>query len=265
MVETYMLTIPRKDTYKEFNRIMTWIRKNDIHKWVLGAETGSGGYEHWQMRVQYRFGFEKLKILFPKAHIEECSDTWEYETKEGTYWKWDDRPENRMQRFGKLRYPQKRVLEALETTNDREVIVWYDEEGKAGKSWLSRALWERGQAYFTAGMVSGGAIVQDVASEYIKHGWRPIVIIDIPRAGKWTPELYEAIERIKDGLIKDTRYSSQSINISGVKVLVLTNTKPNLDKLSKDRWRIIHQSELMWEEELQKTNKGEDPLRPPHG
>ena len=248
MTKTYMLTIPRKDTYREGNKIFTWIRKNDIHKWVVGAERGKGGYDHWQMRVQCRFGFEEMKVLFPTAHIEECSDTWKYEAKEGTYWKWNDRKENIEQRFGKLRYAQKRIVEYARSSNDREIVVWYDQEGKAGKSWLAGALWERGLAYFTVADSSGKSIVMDIASEYLKNGWRPYIIIDIPRAGKWTTELYEAIERIKDGLIKDPRYSSESINIHGVKIIVMTNTLPKLDKLSADRWMIISQEEMQFEE-----------------
>ncbi|APG55823.1 rep [Macaca mulatta feces associated virus 4] len=269
MGKTYMLTIPRNDTYREGNRIFAWFRKNDIHKWVLGAEKGSGGYEHWQMRVQCRFGFEELKVLFPTAHIEECSDKWTYEAKEGVYWRSNDRRENIQQRFGKLRYAQKRVIERADGTNDREVVVWYDQEGKAGKSWLTGAMWERGLAYFSVADTSGKTIVMDIASEYLKNGWRPYIIIDIPRAGKWTPELYEAIERIKDGLIKDPRYSSEAVNIHGVKVIVMTNTMPKLDKLSADRWKIITQEELTLEEtaieQFALTGKGgyRPPLTPP--
>ncbi|APG55784.1 rep [Macaca mulatta feces associated virus 10] len=238
MSKTFMLTIPRNDTYREGNRIFAWFRKNDIHKWVLGAEKGAGGYEHWQMRVQCRFGFEKLKVLFPNAHIEECSDKWTYETKEGVYWKSNDREENRKQRFGKLRYAQKRVIEHADGTNDREVVVWYDQEGKAGKSWLTGAMWERGLAYFAVADTSGKTIVMDIASEYLKNGWRPYVIIDIPRAGKWT-------------------------------VIVMTNTMPKLDKLSADRWKIITQEELTLEEtaieQFALTGKGgyRPPLTPP--
>lgn len=253
MTTNYMVTMPRRDFLGELIRLRAIMNTYDIHKWVIGAENGRNGYKHWQIRMATRFNFEQMKLLFTEAHIEECSDTWEYETKEGMYWTSWDRKENLAQRFGKFRYAQKRVYEALQDTNDREVMVWYDEKGNCGKSWFTRALWERGLAYYTAGSTNGTTIVQDVASEYIKHGWRPIVVIDIPRAGKWTPELYEAIERIKDGLIKDTRYSSSSININGVKVLVCCNSLPKLDNLSKDRWKIIHQSELMWEEELTKT------------
>lgn len=254
MSKIYMITLPRTHTYAEFNALMRYMRKNDVHKWVVGAEQGKTGYDHWQIRLQIGKTWEEVKRDFgAKAHVEEASDKWTYECKEGMCWKSSDRAENRMQRFGKLRYAQKRIIEHLEATNDREVVVWYDEEGNAGKSWLTGALWERGLAYFAVADTSGKTIVMDIASEYLKNGWRPYVIVDIPRAGKWTPELYEAIERIKDGLIKDPRYSSEAVNIHGVKILVNTNTMPKLDKLSKDRWKIITQTEMNNEEQYVDT------------
>lgn len=234
----WMVTLPRNDTYKEWHSIWMWFIKHDVKKWVFGLEKGRFGYKHWQIRFKSDLKFEDLKVMYPTGHIEEASDSWSYETKEGVYWKSTDRPENRAQRFGKLNEAQEGVIRALQSTNDREVVLWYDSTGKKGKSWLTRALWERGQAYFIVADSNVKTIVQDVACEYIKNGWRPYVIIDIPRAGRWTTELYEAIERIKDGLIKDPRYSSESINISGVKVLVNSNSLPELDNLSKDRWKI---------------------------
>lgn len=142
-------------------------------------------------------------------------------------------------RFGEMRFVQKQALEALQATNDREVMVWYDKNGNVGKSWFTGALWERGLAYVvppTVDTVKG--MMQYVASSYIDQGWRPFVVIDIPRSWKWSEQLYTAIESIKDGLVYDTRYNSRMINIRGVKVLVMCNTLPKLDKLSQDRWRI---------------------------
>lgn len=240
-----MVTLPRRDTYREGNAIFRAMRAYDIKRWLVGAETGANGYRHWQIRLKWRGTFEELKaIMGAQAHIEEASDTWQYEAKEGAYWSSTDRRENRGQRFGKWRYSQERIWEALQATNDREVVVWYDERGCCGKSWFTRSLWERGLAYFTVADSSAKTLVQDIASEFIRNGWRPVVCIDIPRAAKWSPELYEAIERIKDGLIKDPRYSSASVNISGVKVLICCNTMPKLDKLSFDRWKIVTQDEL---------------------
>lgn len=92
---------------------------------------------------------------------------------------------------------------------------------------------------------SAESMIKDVASKMSKDR-RPIVVIDVPRATKWNSQLYEAIEVIKDGLIDDPRYSSNALNIKGVKVLVMCNTKPKLDKLSEDRWVIIDRALERW-------------------
>lgn len=245
MVTTYMLTGPRHNTAEEFNRFYRWIRKNDVHKWVMGAETGQNGYDHWQIRMQTRYTWDEMCEIWKGFHVEEASDKWEYETKEGIYWTSEDHRENRQMRFGEMRFAQKQALEALRATNDREVMVWYDQTGNVGKSWFTGALWERGLAYVvppTVDTVKG--MMQYVASSYIDHGWRPFVVIDIPRSWKWSEQLYTAIESIKDGLVYDTRYNSRMINIRGVKVLVMCNTLPKLDKLSADRW-VIYDTETI--------------------
>lgn len=236
------MTIPRT-VPKRALRIM--IENNDCKKWIIGKEKGRNGYEHWQVRVESSNAgfFEWCKQHIPSAHVEKAErgvDECLYERKEGQFWCSADRPEILRQRYGKLTDRQKRVLKALRTTNDREVMVWYDQRGNVGKSWLTGHLWERGEAYYvppTIDTVKG--MIQWVASCYFDGGYRPYVIIDIPRSWKWSDQLYCAIESIKDGLIFDTRYKSRVINIRGVKVLVLTNNKPKLDALSADRWRFI--------------------------
>nr|QBP37139.1 replication associated protein [Porcine associated porprismacovirus] len=245
MSKTWMLTVPRKDTAKEWVAIWRWLRVNDVHKWVCGMETGKGGYTHWQIRLQVNKSFKQMKAEWgPKAHIEEASDVWEYERKEGVFFSSEDSRETRIQRFGKPNWRQEAVLEALQGTNNREIVVWYDPKGNAGKSWLAAHLYETGQAYICMAMGTINNMIQDIAGEFLKHGRRPIVVIDIPKAWKWTPDLYVAIERIKDGLIKDTRYSPRTYNAAGVKVLITTNTMPKVDKLSADRWIIIDNDKL---------------------
>ena len=240
-MQAWMLTIPRS-TPKRALRIM--IDKNDCKKWIIGRETGKNGYKHWQIRLESSNPdfFEWIKKNIPTAHVEKAKrgvDECIYETKEGQYWTSADRVETLSQRFGTMRPNQKRALQALQASNDRQVVVWYDEGGNVGKSWFTGHLWETGKAYVvppTIDTVKG--IMQWVASCYHEGGWRPYVIIDIPRSWKWSEQLYVTIESIKDGLVYDTRYSSRMINIRGVKVMVMTNTMPKLDKLSKDRWAI---------------------------
>ncbi|BBE29360.1 replication associated protein [Chlorocebus cynosuros associated smacovirus] len=275
-----LATIDR-DGYSGISALMATIRELDIHKWIIGAETGAGGFKHWQCRFKTRLEDKEevtglkwdeksgtvkqiketvtadaqlTRILRQKLgdgvmiYTAKCSDAWEYETKEGCYLASWDTMEVRRTRFGKPTWAQKEALQALQRTNDREVMVWYDPTGNIGKSWLTNHLYEKGLAYcIPATMKDVEMIIKTTASLASKDreaGYppRPYVIIDIPRSWKWSNQLYTAIETIKDGLIMDPRYTAQPINIRGVKVMVMTNTRPQLDKLSKDRWWIHEQS-----------------------
>lgn len=222
-------------------RWRTFFYTHDVHKWTLGAETGKGGYKHWQVRLKISLTleetFEQIKAVFPDAHIEQASDTWTYECKERMHWTSDDRPEVLKTRFGQPRDYQKQAIEAVRASNDRQIVYWYDEQGNVGKSWLVNHLVESCQAWYvppTLKTVEG--IIQWTASVYMNNEFREILVIDIPRSWKWSAELYTAIETIKDGLVYDPRYHAQMVNIRGVKILVLCNHEPKLDRLSADRW-----------------------------
>lgn len=239
-----MGTIPRfRGDKAQWKRL---IDRYDIHKWVIGIEKGRDGLKHLQIRIRMRDGeddkgrdaFDVLKWYFPQGHFEPCSDTWNYERKDGHYWTSEDTIEVRKQRFGKPNKWQKLCIETLRKQNNRQIDVIYDPEGNKGKSWLTGHLFETGKAHVVQAQNTAKGLIQDCASEYIDNGYKPICIIDIPRTWKWTDDIYVAIERIKDGLIKDPRYGSRTINIHGVKVLVMCNAMPKVGKLSADRWRI---------------------------
>lgn len=235
MSETYMLTIPDYPWVKK--GLKAFIEHNDIHKWIIAKETGKGGYKHYQVRLTTGASFESLKQAFPQAHIEKASEDFSYERKEGNFWSSEDTNAVRKCRYGRLDSNQKRILNRVRHGNDRCISTVYDPRGSLGKSFLCRHLYERGMAFYcppTIDSVKG--IIQFIASGYRKED---IIIIDIPRSWKWSEQLYAGVEAIKDGLIYDTRYSAKIRDIWGVKVLVLTNTMPKLDKLSKDRWDII--------------------------
>lgn len=248
MTETYIIVRPRSKERESVQlvKMMQFMFENDVHKWVIASETGNSGYEHWQVRFSIRNLTEDekkdhafLKANFGKsAHIELASDTWKYERKEGLYYTSWDTIEVLQQRYGTRTNWQERAYNVLQRTNDREIVVCYDESGNHGKSWFTGHLWEIGEAHIVQAQNNAKGLIQDCASEYLDNGWRPIVIIDIPRTWKWTDDLYVAIERIKDGLIKDARYGSRTINIHGVKVLVFCNQAPDKEKLSDDRWVI---------------------------
>lgn len=247
----YMGTIDRFAGDKRRWKLL--IDTYDIHKWIIGIEKGKGGLEHLQIRIRMREGeldkagrnaFDVLKLYFPKGHFEKCSDTWTYEAKEGRFWASDDYSnEVRKERFAKPRKWQKEVLTALRKQNDRQIMVIVNREGNMGKSFLRGHLYETGKAHFIQYANNTKGLLMDTASKFIKQGGRPYLIIDLPRAWKWSEELCIALETIKDGLIDDPRYESKTINIRGVKILVFCNTSPNdykgvYESLSADRWCI---------------------------
>lgn len=242
----WIATIPRSEATKR--KLRLFIESQDIHRWVYGRETGTGGYEHYQLRFEWLDkdnpdAFKIWKDWFYSGHIEiaKGTDSWDYEKKEGRYFAWDDNPGKITQRYGPLRGTQREILQLLDRTNDREIVLWYDGgKGNVGKSWLAGALWERRLAYYCPPYLNGvKEIVQYVASGYDQE---PYIVIDLPRAMKWDKSLYAGIEAIKDGLIAESRYHAQTRNIRGVKVLVMSNTLPKLDKLSEDRWVIYEPS-----------------------
>lgn len=225
--------------------IRKWFNEHDVHKWQIGKETSKCGYDHYQIRFRYGCKDDFAEITksaaFQKAHLQ-WADKWSnYETKDGRYIVSDDNLEKLKIRFGKPKKNQLRVLKATMNQNDREITVWYDPDGNCGKSWLAHYLWQTRQAFYMSPTLNAKTMVQDVADGY---DGEKIIVIDIPRTTKWSNELYIAIEQIKDGLVKETRYHSQTRSIRGVKVLVMTNSKPKLDKWSNDRWLIINEQ---WE------------------
>lgn len=251
MVDKYMFTIPKYRYTKR--KVFKYINTHDIKKWVVGYEQGKTGYRHLQIRMETSDSFEDLKTLFPLAHIEkanEKADFFRYERKGGRYLSSEDTPDKMETRFRNLRNAQQAVINAVKTQSVREVDVWFDEQGNNGKSWLCNALYERGIAFYCpATLRSIDAMVKFVCSGYDNE---EMIVIDIPRAYKWTDADYIAIEQIKDGLIADDRYSAKIRNIRGVKVLVMCNSMPKVGKLSADRWR-IHTTEELSRCEIQRA------------
>ena len=235
MSQIYMLTAPRDKVHKR--AIKEFIKNHDIHRWIIAKETGRGGYEHWQIRLDTCASFEELKSAFPTAHIEKSTVWCNYERKEGNFIQSDDTTDIRRCRFGKLRPNQQRIIQQLQRQSDRGITVVYDPCGGSGKSFLIRHLFETGRGCYVPPTISS---VQGII-QYVASGYRgePYILIDIPRSTKWNTQVLEGLEAIKDGLVYDTRYHAQMRDIWGVKVLVTTNTMPNLDALSIDRWQIL--------------------------
>lgn len=200
---------------------------------------GRNGYRHWQIRLEtsnHHF-FEWCQVNLPTAHVEEASaEGGDYERKSGDFISSNDTPQIRSVRFGVLRPAQKKILEEVNDQGDREIDVYLDPNGNHGKTWLSIYLFERGRGL----VVPRASTTAEKLSAYVcsAYNGEEYIIIDIPRSRKLTPELYEALEELKDGLVYDHRYHGQCRDIRGAKLIVFTNTELDTKKLSHDRWRL---------------------------
>lgn len=248
---------PERESIEEV-KILQWILKHDVHDWIVAKETGTFGYHHWQIRMRTNLNFEQMKEAFPKAHIEQASDNYEYERKDGNFLCSEDTVERIANRYGNLRDNQRRIMDALDNTDDRGICAVYDPRGASGKTWLVRWLYERGSGFYVPPTCkSSQTIIQFVASGYRGEKY---IVIDIPRSTRWNNDLYIAVETIKDGLVYDTRYHTTIRNIQGVKVLVMCNNKPNVSKLSQDRWVILDREGRPLEPSKRNTKDGSIPL-----
>lgn len=237
-----MATVPKKYV-KEGRTWLKYFRSQDSHKWIIALEHGNGGLLHWQLRWQQRQldtkesrdrFFQTFKTMFPQAHIELTENWCDYERKEGFFVCSEDTNEIRAVRFGVPHKLQQEILYTAKNQSDRQIDVWYDPKGNHGKSWLTVHTFEKGLS-FPVFVTNARQVSADICSGY--RG-QPYIIIDIPRACKIPQEFYETVERIKDGLVHDSRYNDKTRNIRGCKLIIFTNQKLNVKRLSADRWRL---------------------------
>lgn len=127
---------------------------------------------------------------------------------------------------------QAEVIELIKTDPDPRKVHWYYEQtGNAGKSYLANYLICKYDAF----LCTGGK-VQDI--QYAYQGER-IIILDLSRTkAEQMDHLYEMIERWKDGSFLSTKYESQMKHFAVPHILAFSNFKPDLTKLSLDRWDV---------------------------
>lgn len=134
---------------------------------------------------------------------------------------------------------QRRILDIIDTDKiDNRKINWiYDRTGNNGKSTIANYL----ELYKNAYIITGGKH----ADIYRHYSNNRIVIYDLPRDYIDNNEsLYATMETFKNGYCLDTKYEGQKKRFIPPHIIVFSNSKPDLNKLSKDRWNIIDVEEF---------------------
>lgn len=236
--------------------------KSIAKRWVFQLEKGEkDGYLHYQGRMSLikRARANAVRTLFghsvwisPTVRCEaekdsdNCTGEAFYQTKaqtrvEGPWLSTDPPPPvltQQMQMFlsWDMRPWQKELRAKTSDFDLRSIDLVYDPIGGIGKSLFAEYMEYSGTAEEIPAMRMMDDIFQWVATRPIK----PLYIVDMPRGLKKDKlgDFYSGLEVIKNGVAFDKRYTAKKIRFDRPRIIVFTNTLPNFDLMSKDRWRV---------------------------
>lgn len=229
---------------------------NGIAKaFVFQLEQGDTGYKHYQGRLSLikkrrkhaalqLFGDTPPNYFEPTVSKEFWKGEGFYQTKNDTRlagpWRDTDHIPKLTQQmklfntWGLLPW-QKQLKDAVDSFCLRTIDLVYDPQGNAGKSLFSEHLEFIGLAEEVPAYRLMDDVFQWVASRPVKK----VYIVDMPRGMKKDKlgDFYSGIEVIKNGVAYDKRYSAKKIRFDRPRIIVFTNTLPEFDLMSADRWR----------------------------
>lgn len=216
-------------------------------KYVFQEELGANGTPHLQGQInltkKMRWSEFKLtnRIHFEKTRnvrdaIEYCR---KLDTRNGKIFSNIKIPKP-IQRINKesLYDWQKEIVAIINEEPDPRKIYWYiDKEGGKGKSELCRYLCLEHDAILLAG--KSGDMKYGIMKYNEKRGYYPeVILIDLPRTFDNNYLCYTGIEEIKNGMFFNTKYESDMVIFNRPHIIIFSNTKPDKDNLSLDRWVI---------------------------
>ena len=245
---TWDFTAPKGELTS--SEIMTKL-KNIAKKGNFQLEVGEvSGYEHWQGRISTIKKYRKSEIIklnfLDGIHWSPTSNAnksnFDYVTKDYTRidGPWDLKETNYIPRqireISALLPWQKSITEKLSEWDTRTINLLYDPKGCIGKSILVG--WVR--AYKLGRALPPVNDYKDMMRLVCDLPTSRGYIIDMPRALKKDKlgGFYSAIESVKDGYAYDDRYTFTEKIFDCPNIWVTSNSLPEFNLLSKDRWRI---------------------------
>lgn len=252
--------------YREEHDAM-WIHKrlqSNATKYVFQKEQGEGGLVHWQGRVNLASKLAPTAANKAKLHndvflgnghwsvtsagVHPSAREFSYVMKELTRidgpWTEADYEEppvlTRQLHFflqQEMHPWQKEVLEWCSEADDRKIRVIWDTVGNIGKSVFAEYLEYERMACELPPLRS----MEDLMACVMCQKVYPCYLIDMPRAMKKDKlgEFYSGVECLKNGVAYDKRYAFKKRRFDRPMVIIFTNTLPQFDLLSADRWDVF--------------------------
>lgn len=246
MYKYWCATVFYEDECEKIDWIV-WIKH--MPKWIIGYEVcPKTGKKHMQCFFEH-YGKRGAKARtiwnrWPRIHIKPAYASIEanlrYCSKDGNYetnLKFDQEL-NLLSPSMFYDWQRNLVEMVLDKPDDRQIYWYYELEGCAGKTAIAKYICAKLDAIVVSGKSSDckNAIMQFKAS---KSYYPTIIIFDIPRCNN-NHLSYEAMECIKNGFFYSGKYEGGMCIFNSPHVIVFSNQLPEMDKLSHDRWQIIH-------------------------
>jgi len=232
-----------RDPYRGIDVLELWTTlRNFCKEFVFQMEEGAGGYLHFQgcfsLVNKHRLNETKNILGYNKIHLEPVKN-WgalvkyckKFETRVLGPW---DHNYCWIETITVLRPWQECIYEMISQPckNDRKIYWFWEDVGNIGKTAFCKYCFVMQRAC----IVRGGAL-KDIA--FSLNDNPRIVIFDITRTVECRVN-YEAIEACKDGMIFSAKYESKMKVFNSPWVIIFANFEPEMDKLSADRWEIVH-------------------------
>lgn len=212
--------------------------------WIYQLERGENDTEHYQGVVYYENArsFDSMKKLNREIHWEGVKDlrkAIKYCCKEDTRvsgpWSKGIKIPKSLNIIEPRGWQKELVEELKQEADDRTIIWYYDKNGGQGKTVLSKYLVVKMNAIVVSGKASD---IKYAVGKTLDSGKEmEIVIFLFPRSVEEYVS-YDAIESVKDGIFFNGKYESGMHVFPSPHVVCFANFKPDLEKLSIDRWDV---------------------------
>lgn len=226
-----------------------WL-KEVSKKWTFQLEKGSiSGYSHYQGRLSLKVKARKVEKKWEQIHFSptstENSENDFYVSKSETRiegpWKNTDTEiyiPRQIREIETLMHWQKYVISKSDIWDTRKINIIVDPKGGHGKTILKGYM----RAHNLGRPLPFCNDYQSLMRMVMDMPTARCYIIDIPKAINKDRlyQLYAGIESVKDGYAYDDRYSFKEKYFDCPNIWVFTNTVPDLEMLSSDRWNIYH-------------------------
>lgn len=244
------------DMFESSATLVAWMNGLAKH-YCFQKEQGDGGYVHWQGRlslIKKRRQPELITLLTglgkPVPNYLEPTVTVEHRTGEAFYalkedtriegpWTDKDKPvyiPRQIREIKELRPWQKSVVDSASHWDTRHINLIYCPLGNKGKTTLVG--WCR--AYNIARVLPSVNEAKDMLRMVCDMPTASMYLFDMPRSMNKERlfGFFSAIETIKDGYAYDDRYSFKEKCFDCPNIWIFSNSMPDFNMLSMDRWKI---------------------------